>query len=118
MEPEAFDTVLAFTEQKEKELKDAMYAGEVKAAPYELGGTTACDYCACRDICGFDQRISGDEYRRLERYTMEEAVEKMKERLGAAEDRQAERMENSRKGGGADGSEVDGRTAESDQLKR
>ena len=49
---------------------------------------------------------------------MEEAVEKMKERLGAAEDRQAERMENSRKGGGADGSEVDGRTAESDQLKR
>ena len=118
LEPEAFDTVLAFTEQKEKELKDAMYAGEVKAAPYELGGTTACDYCACRDICGFDQRISGDEYRRLERYTMEEAVEKMKERLGAAEDRQAERMENSRKGGGADGSEVDGRTAESDQLKR
>ena len=117
LEPEAFDTVLAFTEQKEKELKDAMYAGEVKAAPYELGGTTACDYCACRDICGFDQRISGDEYRRLERYTMEEAVEKMKERLGAAEDRQAERMENSRKGGGADGSEVDGRTAESDQLK-
>ena len=121
LEPEAFDTVLAFTEQKEKELKDAMYAGEVKAAPYELGGMTACDYCACRDICGFDQRISGDEYRRLERYTTEEAVEKMKARLGAAEETRGKRQEegtgNSRKGGGADGSEVDGRTAESNQLK-
>ena len=93
----------------------------MKAAPNELGGMTACDYCACRDIFGFDQRISGDEYRRLERYTTEEAVEKMKARLGAAEETRGKRQEegtgNSRKGGGADGSEVDGRTAESNQLK-
>lgn len=86
LEPEAFDTVLEYTKKKTQELKAAMYAGEVKAAPYELGGASACDYCACRDICGFDQRIQGDEYRRLEKFTLEEAVAKMKERLGSRED--------------------------------
>lgn len=77
--PEAFRTVLAYTRAKEKELKKEMYDGEVQAAPYELGGATGCDYCPCRDICGFDQRIEGYHFRKLEKYTLEEAVEKMKE---------------------------------------
>ena len=58
-----------------------MYDGEVQAAPYELGDATGCDYCACRDICGFDQRIEGYRFRKLEKYTLEEAVEKMKEHV-------------------------------------
>ncbi len=131
LEPEAFETVLAYTEKKEQELKEAMYAGEVKAAPYELGGASACDYCACRDICGFDQRIQGDEYRRLEKYTLEEAVAKMKERLDSGKDSGGDQKalsgttaelnarsgkerggkesgaENHRKGGAGDGREMD-----------
>lgn len=83
--PEEFNTVLAYTEQKEKDLKAEMYGGEAAAAPYEMGNATACDYCACRDICGFDQRIGGYGYRALEKYSVEEAVEKMKERLEDAE---------------------------------
>ena len=83
--PEEFDTVLAYTEQKEKDLKAEMYGGEAAAAPYEMGNATACDYCACRDICGFDQRIDGYGYRALEKYSVEEAVEKMKERLEGTE---------------------------------
>ena len=79
--PEAFRTVLEYTRAKEKELKEEMYDGEVQAAPYELGDATGCDYCACRDICGFDQRIEGYRFRKLEKYTLEEAVEKMKEHV-------------------------------------
>ena len=79
--PEEFDTVLAYTEQKEKDLKEQMYGGTADAAPYEMGNATACDYCACRDICGFDQRVDGYSFRTLEKYSVEEAVEKMKERL-------------------------------------
>ena len=41
-----------------------------------------CDFCACKDICGFDQRIEGCEYRQLQKYSLEEAVECMKEKLG------------------------------------
>ena len=90
--PEAFDTVLAYTKEKERELKEQMYAGDVQAAPYELGDATGCDYCPFRDICGFDPRIEGCGYRRLEKYSLEEAIEKMKEKTH--------------------GSKMDGRTAE------
>ncbi|OUP83464.1 helicase-exonuclease AddAB subunit AddB [Lachnoclostridium sp. An169] len=82
--PEAFDTVLAYTKEKERELKEQMYAGDVQAAPYELGDATGCDYCPFRDICGFDPRIEGCGYRRLEKYSMEEAIEKMKEKTGGS----------------------------------
>ena len=58
-----------------------MYQGEVAALPYVLDEMTGCDYCGCRDICGFDQRIEGCEYRQLQNYSQEEAVECMKEKL-------------------------------------
>ena len=78
---------LAQIEEKEKELKDVMYQGEVAALPYVLDEMTGCDYCGCRDICGFDQRIEGCEYRRLRKYTLEEALNSMKERLGILEEK-------------------------------
>ena len=84
--PEAFDTVLAYTKEKERELKEQMYAGDVQAAPYELGDTSGCDYCPFRDICGFDPRIEGCGYRRLEKYSLEEAIEKMKEKTDRKKD--------------------------------
>ena len=73
----AFKAVLAYVREKEKKMKEEMYAGEVGAAPYELEGATGCDYCAYRDICGFDPELDGCEYRRLRKYSMEEAVGKM-----------------------------------------
>ena len=79
---EKFETVLAYTRAKQKELKAEMYEGEVSALPYLLGEDTGCDFCACKDICGFDQRIEGCEYRQLQKYSLEEAVECMKEKLG------------------------------------
>ena len=55
--------------------------------PYVLDEMTGCDYCGCRDICGFDQRMEGCEYRRLRKYTLEEALNSMKERLGILEEK-------------------------------
>ena len=79
---ETFETVLKYTKEKERQLKEAMYKGEVQAAPYELGESTGCDYCAYRDICGFDLRIDGCVYRRLAKYSVEEAVAAMCHALG------------------------------------
>lgn len=74
---ETFRAVLDYAEAKENRIKQEMYSGEVSAAPYELGDATGCDYCAYREICGFDLKLDGCGYRRLEKYSMEEAVAKM-----------------------------------------
>ena len=65
--PEAFAAMLSYTKKKEAQVKRQIYAGEVQANPYELNGSTGCDYCAYRDICGFDPRLDGYAYRSLER---------------------------------------------------
>ena len=74
---ETFRTVLAYAAEKEKRIRKEISSGKAEADPYELGDATGCDYCPYRDICGFDIRIDGCGYRRLEKYSMEEAVAKM-----------------------------------------
>ena len=74
---DTFRAVLKYAQEKEKKICAEIRAGEVSAAPYEMGGDTGCDYCVYRDICGFDIRIEGCKYRRLEKYSMEEVIAKM-----------------------------------------
>lgn len=69
-----FTAVLKYARKIEQDLKDRMYEGEAAARPYELENSTGCDYCAYRDICGFDVRIPGCSLRRLAKYSMEEAA--------------------------------------------
>lgn len=75
---ETFRSVLAYAREKEQEIREDIRSGQVSAAPYELGGATGCDYCPYRDICGFDPRLNGCGYRRMENYSMEEALYQMK----------------------------------------
>lgn len=77
---EDFVSFLEYTRQKETDLKTKMAEGHAEISPYELGESTGCDYCAYRDICGFDKRLSGCEYRVLEKYPAAEAVEKIREK--------------------------------------
>ena len=74
---DTFRAVLKYAQEKEKKICAEIRAGEVSAAPYEMGGDTGCDYCVYRDICGFDIRIEGCKYRKLEKYSMEEVIAKM-----------------------------------------
>ena len=77
--PDTFGTVLRYAAKKERDMKEEMYSGEVSARPYELGDSTGCDYCPYHDICGFDPRISGYGFRKLEKYSLEEAAQRMDE---------------------------------------
>lgn len=79
--PEEFALFLEYTKKKERELKARMAKGEAAASPYELGGKTACDYCAYQAVCGFDARLSGCDYRSLEKYTREEVMEQIREEM-------------------------------------
>ena len=118
--PGEFRTMLAYTKIMESELKEKMYEGEVQAEPYELNGATGCDYCECRDICGFDPRIDGCRYRQLEKYSLEEAVEMMRlktgdpvEDAGRPANPGKDRLEKERKGASDHGNSVDSGAAES-----
>ena len=76
-----FAAMLSYTKKKEAQVKRQIYAGEVQANPYELNGSTGCDYCAYRDICGFDPRLDGYAYRSLEKYSKEEVIRRMEEEI-------------------------------------
>ena len=88
---EAFETVLEYAREKERSLKEEMYDGEVQARPYEMGDSTGCDYCPYKDICGFDLRLEGCAYRRLEKMSMEEAVAAMEHAAGSGKEQENER---------------------------
>ena len=103
--PEDFRNMLVYTRIMEAELKERMYDGDAEAAPYELEGASGCDYCGCRDICGFDPGIEGCRYRQLEKYSMEETVQKI--RIKIQEQKEKEQ------GGNGRGDDVDSGTAES-----
>lgn len=57
--------------------------GDVSVQPYELGNQTGCDYCPYHTVCGFDTRMPGFSYRRLEKFDDADAIlEKMKQDIG------------------------------------
>ena len=70
---------LEYAKEKVQELKQQMEEGHAEAAPYELGGNTGCDYCAYHAVCGFDPRLDGYGFRRLEKYSKEEAIQRIRE---------------------------------------
>lgn len=85
LSPEEFVRFLEYTKKKEAELKAEMTEGYAEAEPYKLEGSTGCDYCAYRDICGFDIRLDGYQYRELEKYSAEEVLEKIRKELEGQE---------------------------------
>ena len=56
-----------------------IFDGDVSVKPYLLDGRSGCDYCPFHVVCGFDPRMPGCDYRRLDKFDNAEAVlERMK----------------------------------------
>ena len=53
----------------------------MKAAPYQMEKREACTYCPYKGVCGFDQRIPGYGYRRLQKLEERELWERMGEEV-------------------------------------
>lgn len=87
LSPEEFSLFLDYAEELKRHIYKTMQSGETTAAPYVLGTDTGCDYCAYHGICGFDPRVEGCEYRRLEKYSKEDALEQMKKAGGKTDER-------------------------------
>ena len=78
---EQMELITEYAGKKAKELGSQILKGHVEVAPYELDKRTGCDYCPYHGICGFDERISGYEYRKLEKEEKIDLLEKMAEEV-------------------------------------
>ncbi len=58
---------------------EAIYDGELDAAPYRNQKRSACDYCAYHSVCGFDVQTPGFHYREHKKLSAQEVIEKMRE---------------------------------------
>ena len=75
-----FGVITAYVSRKIAELGARMMRGEIAVNPYELGDRTPCGYCPYRSVCGFDEKIDGFSYRRLEKSGQaSEIIRKMEE---------------------------------------
>lgn len=78
---EEFAALSEYVNDKIFEIGKEMMAGEAAARPYLLDGKSGCDYCPYHTVCGFDIRIPGCEYRKLEKFgSAGEAFAAIKER--------------------------------------
>ena len=63
-----------------------MMSGEIAASPYEMKGKTACQWCGYRSICGFDERLRGCGYRRMDKNMSEAEILEMMEETARTAD--------------------------------
>ena len=68
-----------YVREKMKQIGCEILEGKASLDPYEKNGRTACDYCDFKDICGFDRKIPGINYRRLKDFEPEEIWKMMQE---------------------------------------
>lgn len=77
---EDFEQIFSYVKKKITETGKQIFAGDVSINPYQQGASSGCDYCPYHTVCGFDTRLPGYHYRKLESFDDSTAVlEKIKE---------------------------------------
>ncbi|WP_051151037.1 PD-(D/E)XK nuclease family protein [Butyrivibrio sp. VCB2006] len=61
-----YSAISNFVNKKIKEFGTRILDGDIKVNPYEAGTRNSCTYCQYRSICGYDNKISGYETRKLD----------------------------------------------------
>lgn len=74
---EELQTVSHYVNKKIRQLGKEVLKGDISCAPYAYGARNGCEYCVYRSICGFNEKIPGYEWNRLESMTKDEAITKM-----------------------------------------
>ena len=69
--------LMAYTREKMKEFGEGILEGEISISPFRKGTRTACDYCAYKGVCGFDEHGEGFAFRRLKAFPDEEIWKRM-----------------------------------------
>lgn len=75
---EDFQAMMVHARKKMKDARTKILNGDVGALPYKRGQESGCDYCPYRQVCGFDVKIPGYEYRDIGTTGKEEAMGAMR----------------------------------------
>lgn len=78
---EDFEMLTTFAQGKTRQIGKEILGGNVSADPYLLGDKTQCNYCPYRGVCGFDEKIPGYKYRKLEKLDAKDAIRRMREEV-------------------------------------
>ena len=73
--------MIDFAKKHTQEVRREILEGNAGIEPFALGNRTGCDYCPYHAVCGFDEKIDGYQYRKLEQLDQEGALEKMREEV-------------------------------------
>ncbi|BBF44077.1 ATP-dependent nuclease, subunit B [Lachnospiraceae bacterium KM106-2] len=76
-----FNKLSSYVKRKIKEYGDEIVNGTIALNPYELNDRTACEYCEYASVCGFDQKLPGNEYRKLPKFAKEQVWDEISEKL-------------------------------------
>ena len=78
---EEFELISEYAKKQMKQIGTRILEGETEVSPYELGTMTGCSYCPYKAICGFEEKIPGYEYRRLQKLKKDEVLMKMRKEV-------------------------------------
>ncbi len=74
---EQFGQLSGFVANRLVRMGEQILSGDIEVKPVADRSGSACDYCACADVCGFDRKLPGMCERRLPELTKDEAWERI-----------------------------------------
>lgn len=78
---EEFQVISQYAKMQVREIQKSILEGNAEIKPYFLHGRTGCDYCPYHAVCGFEEKIDGYEYRKLEKLDGADALKIMREEV-------------------------------------
>lgn len=78
---EEFAIMMDYVQDKAKKIGREILKGNTNVNPFERQKENACEYCPYKEVCGFDEKLPGYRYRRLENYKSDELWQLMKEEM-------------------------------------
>ncbi len=77
-----FDKIIEYTQKKIRNMGNEIMDGKTEINPYrknDTEGKTACGYCGYRDICRFDVRVPGNNYRVFNKLSDDDVLNKIQQ---------------------------------------
>lgn len=78
VEAEDFNEIIKHVKVKISEIGSAIMGGQINIEPINTGTRKACDYCPYKGLCQFDQKICGNEFKRIKKYKDNEVLDIIK----------------------------------------
>ena len=78
---EELQVLTDYADAKLVQIGNEIMDGKAEINPYIMDKEYSCEYCPYKGICGFDEEISGYQYRRLPKFDNAQAIEKMREEV-------------------------------------